>query len=152
MSAPVLRSRFAWSDRFRTPTVSDLLASFNKHLAGVVNHTRERLLAVDGVKEEVSWQGVWNWTLVYRIPGEGERGWVYLVPDPSKPRLAIPVQDELIAELPVKKLSKFVRDGLAHAPSVDSVRWAHWEIQGKNQADDILSLAESKLGAAKVAR
>ena len=52
----------------------------------------------------------------------------------------------------MKKLSKFVRDGLAHAPAVDGVRWAQWEIQGKAQADDILSLAELKLGAAKSSR
>jgi hypothetical protein len=151
MSAPALKSRQAWMDRYRTPTAGELLGGFNKQLGGVVNHARERMLEVEGVKEEVSWQGVWRWTLVYRIPGD-ERCWAYLVMDPSKPRLAIPVADEMIAELPVKKLSKFVRDGLAHAPSVDGVRWAHWEIQGKTQADDILSLAELKLTVAKVER
>jgi hypothetical protein len=152
MSAPALKNRQAWMDRYKAPTVDELLSSFNKQLGGVVHHARERMLAIDGVKEEVSWQGVWRWTLVYRIPGEGERGWAYLVMDPSKPRLAVPVPDELISDLPVKKLSKFVRDGLAHAPTVDGVRWAHWEIQGKTQADDILSLAQFKLNAAKVER
>lgn len=151
MSAPSIKPRQAWQDRFRTPTIDELVAGFNKQLAGAVNHARERLLATEGIKEEVSWQGVWRWTLVYRIPGD-DRAWAYIVMDPTKPRLAIPVPDELIAELPVKKLSKFVRDGLAHAPSVDGLRWAHWDIQGKTQADDILSLTEFKLSAAKVER
>ncbi len=76
----------------------------------------------------------------------------YLVSGPSKPRLAVPVPDELITELPLKKLSKYVRDGLAHAPTVDGVRWAHWEVQGKTQVDDILSLAAYKLTTDKVGR
>ena len=152
MSASALKPRQAWMDRFRTPTVDELLAGFNKQLGGVANHARARMLAVEGVKEEVSWQGVWHWTLVYRIPGDGERGWAYLVMDPAKPRLAVPVPDELISELPLKKLSKYVRDGLAHAPSVDGVRWAHWEVQGKTQVDDILSLASFKLATAKAER
>lgn len=147
MTASALKSRQAWMDRYRTPTVNELVSAFNKQLTGVVNHARERMLAIDGVKEEVSWQGVWRWTLLYRIPGEADRVWAYLVMDPHKPRLAVPVPNDLISDLPVKKLSKFVRDGLAHAPTVDGVRWAHWEIQGKTQADDILSLAEFKLGA-----
>jgi hypothetical protein len=151
MSAPALKPRQPWMDRYRTPAVDELLGSFNKQLGSVVNHARDKMLAVDGVKEEVSWQGVWRWTLVYRIPGD-DRCWAYLVMDPTKPRLAVPVPDDLITELPVKKLSKFVRDGLAHAPTVDGVRWAHWEIQGKTQADDILSLAQFKLNAAKVER
>jgi hypothetical protein len=152
MLGSMSKVRLAWMDRFRAPSVSELFAPFNKQVCAILEHARARMLAVDGVKEEVSWQGVWRWTLVYRIPGEGERGWAYLVPDPAKPRLALPVMDELIAELPMKKLSRVIRDGLAHAPTVDGVRWAQWEVQSRTQADEILSLAQLKLNAAKVAR
>ena len=151
MTAPAPKARVVWMDRFRTPTIDDLLGAFNKQLGGMLEHTREKLLDVEGVKEEVSWQGVWRWTLVYRMPGEGDRGWAYLILDPTKPRLAVPVTDELISDLPMKKFSKFVRDGLTHAPTVDGVRWAQWELQGKTQADEILALAELKL-VAKVGR
>jgi hypothetical protein len=145
MSASAPKARVAWMDRYRTPTVEDLMAGFNKQIAGAVEHARERLLAIETMKEELSWQGVWRWTLVYRLPSEGSQAWAYLVMDPTKPRLSVPVPDELIPELPVKKLSKFVRDGLAHAPSVDGLRWPHWELQGKTQADEILSLADFKM-------
>jgi hypothetical protein len=150
MTAPKVRA--AWMDRFKAPTADEMLGAFNKQMTGALQHLREKLLAVEGAKEEVSWQGVWRWTLVYRIPGDGERAWAYLVLDPTKPRVAVPITDELIAELPLKKLSKFIRDGLAHAPVVDGVRWAQWELQGKGQADDLVALAEYKLTVARVER
>src|SRR3954463_5798839 len=145
MSSPAHKTRIAWMDRFRTPTVDELFSPFNKQLGAVLEHIRTRVLEVEGAKEEISWQGVWRWTLVYRTPVEPERGWAYLVLDPAKPRLAVPIGDDLVSELPVKKLSKFVRDGLAHAPMVDGLRWAQWEVLTKTQADEILTLADFKL-------
>src|SRR5690242_5530708 len=103
MTAPKVRA--AWLDRFKAPTADEMLGAFNRQMQGALQHLREKLLAVEGVKEEVSWQGVWRWTLVYRIPGDGERGWAYLVLDPAKPRVSVPITDDIIAELPVKKLS-----------------------------------------------
>jgi len=152
MSGSSQKARSAWQDRFRTPTVEVLIRDFNKQLAAVVNHARDSLLAAEGAKEEVGWHGVWRWTMVYRLPGNGERGWAYLVPDPSKPRLTLPIADEAVSELPIKKLSKFIRDGLSHAPTVDGIRWAQWELQNKTQVDDILSLAGLRKPPAKPAR
>jgi hypothetical protein len=145
MSATSNKNRLAWVDRFRTPTASELLAPFNKQVTGMIEHAREGFRAVEGVKEDLSWHGVWNWTFVYRLPGEGEPAWAYLVPDPMKPRIAVPVEDELIPELPLRKMSKFIRDGLTHAPVVDGVRWATWDLHNRTQGDDIVSLAGMKL-------
>jgi hypothetical protein len=50
-------------------------------------------------------------------------------------------------ELPLKKLSKFVRDGLLHSPLVGRTKWPMWEIQGKGQVEDILELAKYKMPA-----
>lgn len=152
MSAQTSKSRVAWLDRFRAPSPEDLLAPFNKQSSSLLEHARQRLLGVDGVKEDISWHGVWNWTFVYRIPGEGERAWAYLIPDPAKPRIAVPVDDEIIPDLPIRKLSKFIRDGLTHAPTVDGVRWSCWDIANRTQVEDIVSLAQHKLKLADAER
>jgi hypothetical protein len=143
MSAPS-KTRLAWLDRFKAPTPDDLLAPFNKQSSALIEHTRQKFRSVEGVKEDLGWHGVWNWTFSFRVPGE-ERPWAYLIPDPARPRVSIPVMDEMIPDLPIRKLSKFVRDGLAHAPVVDGVRWASWDHLSKTQADEIVSLAQLRL-------
>ena len=51
MSSPALKSKVAWMDRYKAPSVDELLDGFNKQLGGAVNHARERMLGVEGVKE-----------------------------------------------------------------------------------------------------
>lgn len=152
MSSASQKCRAAWPDRFRVPTPDELLNPFNKQVGALIEHVRERLLATEAVKEEISFQGVWNWTFVYRLPNDSDLGWAYLVPDPAKPRISVPVQDDIVADLPIRKLSKFIRDGLIHAPMVNGVRWATWDLVNKTQADDILSLAELSTRLVKVER
>lgn len=142
MSAPS-KTRVAWLDRFKAPSADDLLCPFNKQSSALIEHTRQKLRTCEGVKEEISWHGVWNWSFVYRLPGE-ERAWAYLIPDPAKPRVVLPVFDDVLPELPLRKLSKFIRDGLTHAPMVDGLRWACWDLLNKTQADDIVSLAQMR--------
>jgi hypothetical protein len=145
MSATSSKARVAWLDRFRAPAAEDLLAPFNKQTSALLEHARRKLLAVDGIREELCWHGIWNWSFVFRLLGDGERAWAYLIPDPARPRIAIPIDDEIIPDLPVRKLSKFIRDGLTHAPVVDGVRWSCWDIQNRTQVEDIVSLAQHKL-------
>ncbi|MFZ4498571.1 MAG: hypothetical protein ACOYMX_02575 [Burkholderiales bacterium] len=73
------------------------------------------------------------------------RAWAYMVPDPTKLRVAIPVPASMMTEMPVKKLPKFVRDGLLHAPLVGQIKWPMWEVQGKGQVDDVMELCRYKL-------
>jgi len=74
------------------------------------------------------------------------RGWVYLVPDPSGPRLSIPMTEEMVERLPKTRLKKHVRDGIEHAKRIGDVRWTDWEITGKAQLDDLLKIAKRTYG------
>ncbi len=152
MSATNSKSRPVWQDRFRAPSPDELVDAFNKQTGSLIQHTRERLRAGEGVKEELSLQGVWNWTFVFRVPNDSPLGWAYLVPDPAKPRVAVPVPDDIITELPIRKLSKFIRDGLVHAPRVDGIRWATWDLLNKTQAGDIVALADLSLRLTRIER
>lgn len=145
MAVTAVKPRKLWENRFETPTWDELTEVLPKHAAALLEYARERLAAVDGTRESLGWQGVWCWTLVIRHPRAEDRGLAYLVPDPSRPRVCIPVANALIPQLPVKKLSRFVRDGLLHAPAVDQVRWACWSIQARAHVDELMTLVGYKV-------
>lgn len=141
----IAKPRLAWEDRYRRPRAEDLLAPYSKPTAHLVELARERLTSFDGISEEVSWQGIpWRWTFVYRSPDEAPRAWAYLVPDPAKPLLALPLMPQVTDTLRIKRLSRFIRDRIVFATQVNGIRWAQWEIAGKGQLEEVLELAACK--------
>lgn len=146
MGTLTVTTRSAWEDRFARPDAGALIEGVPKPQHQFMAHARERLLAIPGVREEVRWLGVpWRWSMVYLGPEARARPIAYLVPDPAKPRLAVPLAGDIVAALPLKKLPKFIREGLSLAPIVNAVRWCQWELPSKSAADDVLSLAELNL-------
>jgi hypothetical protein len=134
-------SRKAWEDRYRTPTVQGLLLALDKPQLDLVQWVRAALCGMDGVEEALSWQGIpWRWTLSYAA-ASGERPWAYLVPQPTRPLLALPLDPEVVAEVAERKYSKLIKDGVLLAPVVGGVRWTHWELTSKMQAEEVLALA-----------
>lgn len=146
MSALPQFARRAWDDRFHAPAADDLIVGIEKQWRAAAAHARAVLLRDSDVEERVAWQGVWKWTLTYRHAVLPERAWAYVVPDPAKPRLCVPMSEAAVNALQIKKTPKFVRESLAFAAVVDGVRWPVWELQTRVQTDGILSLLESKLG------
>ncbi len=145
MARTIQKPRLAWEDRFRKPSVDDLLEPFNKPVRHLIDLARERLSGFDGMTEEVAWQGIpWRWTFVYRFRDEAPRAWAYLVPDPVKPQIALPLIPEVTETLRIKRLSRFIRDRIVFATQVNGVRWAQWEIASKGQLDEVLELAACK--------
>jgi hypothetical protein len=137
-----------WEDRFRTPTESDLLSGYAKPLGACVEAVRAGLAELSGVRESLTWQGVpWRWTFIYRHEADTQRGLAYLVPQPDKPLLAIPLPAEVVAALQPRKLSRSIRDVIVHAPSVAGLRWATWEIQSETQVEELLSLVVARHAA-----
>lgn len=97
------------------------------------------------MSESLSWRGVWHWTLAYRGQGRAEPACAYLIPDPERPRLCIMITEERLADLPLRKVSKAVRESVIHAPPVNGVRWPVWAIHSKAQVDELLPLIEVRL-------
>ncbi len=140
-----VKTRLPWENRFRKPTVADLRDSCNKQVARLIEFARERLLAIPDAQETVEWQGVsWRWSLVYRTPGDAERPWAYLVPDPTMPRIAAPITSEMIGSLPINRLKKHVTEGLVAARRVGQTHWAVWDVNSKQAVEDVLDLLERK--------
>jgi hypothetical protein len=139
------KSRLAWEDRFRTPSLSDLRGHYNKQQSALLDAARDRLLEFPGISEELTWQGLpWRWTLTYRCAAEPARVWAYLVPDPERPVLSMPLTSSTISALPMHRLKKHVKDGVTQSRLVNGVFWATWELTSKPQLAEVLELVDKK--------
>lgn len=149
------RPRTPWEDRFTPPTEEALLAGVAPPGDAPLRELLERLAAMAGLERCVAWQGVpWRWTIVLRRVGEEASltpppAFAYLIPHPVQPGVCVPLPAAVAAALPMKKLKKGIRDVLSHAPVVDGVHWASWELAGDGcvEAADVLEIAERKHAA-----
>jgi hypothetical protein len=158
----------AWEDKFRVPTLQELLGHFHdKQIGQLFEAARGELLACGraaegglagsgAISEAIAWTGVpWRWTMVYTCDSpahallglQPSHAWAYLVPDPVKVQICIPMSIPLIQMLPARRLKKFIRDGIIHARAVAGVHWPCYEVTARAQLDDIVDLAQRKYRA-----
>ena len=103
------------------------------------------MAALGDVVESIVWHGVpWRWTFAFASESEPERPWAYLVPQPGRLLLAMPLTHEQIASLPMRKLSKPVRDALALAARVGGVYWAQWPLTARAQVEELIVIARKR--------
>lgn len=135
-----------WTDKFIRPTADQLVGVSIKVNQAVLESAREQLLELEGLEERVEWQGTpWRWTLVYSGAGEeGSAAFAYIVPDPAKAQMCLPLTQEQIRAIPVRKLKKGVRDGIVFARNVAGVWWATYDIPTKTAVADMMELAVRK--------
>lgn len=135
-----------WRDQFVVPhpdhlveaIPADRLEPFRKLLAA--------LEPLDGLAQEVRWMGIpWRWTLAFREPDEGDLA--FLVPDPERPRFAMPIPVGWIDGVDPRTLARPVREGLARARVVGQVAWAEWDLDAATLASDLALLVSERLGS-----
>lgn len=143
--------RDPWQDRFSTPTVDVLLAAIAQPQRALVEAARTGLLGLGDVTEHCAWRGLpWRWAMSYAVGG-AEPTVGFVVPRPDKPTLAMPLDAITLRELPLRRLSKGVRETLAHAPSVGGVLWPEWELTSPNQVGELLELTRRRIDLARPA-
>jgi hypothetical protein len=142
----VIKERVPWEDRFREPTSDELLAAMPKQHLATFDHARGRLLAIDGVRETIGWHGIpWRWAMSYRTAAETPHAISYLIPQPGRPLLAIPIPVEMLATIPLKKHTRVVRDGITFSAEVAGVYWPTWDLTGKTLVDELFTIIRRKL-------
>jgi hypothetical protein len=135
--------RSAWEDKYRKPSTPGLIGEVARPLQTVLEFARERLARLDGVHESLEWQGFpWRWSLVFRRArgAPGERALAYLVPQPARPLLVVPVPAEALERMERKKIARPVRDLVHLSPAVGPVRWCQFELSSKTFAEEVLEL------------
>jgi hypothetical protein len=142
-------SKCMWSDKFHAPTVTQLREGYQKPLIPVFDAARDFLLGLHGVSESVAWHGVpWRWTLVYRCASEDRapvtRAFAYLIPDPNRLQVCVPLGREQVAALPMRRFKKNMRDSIVHARSVAGVSWPSWDAVTRPALDEVIDLLHRK--------
>lgn len=142
------KAKNAWEERFETPRVEALLAGFSKSQAGLIEQARAAILGLENAAESISWLGIpWRWTLAYTVDGSSERPIAYLVPQPGRPVLALPMAEDVVAALPMRRLPKYIRDVIAFSPKVAGVHWMQWDITGRSQLVELMGLVRQQHGS-----
>lgn len=160
--------RTAWNDKFARPGAADLVALHAELARGALVRVRAGFGGLSGLQESVDWQGVpWRWTFVFRGTGDliehsppataGPapvaspsglsllRAFAYVVPEPGKVQVCVPLTGAQIEAMPLKKMKRPVREGIATARSVAGVWWPTWELGGTAaDVEDVLDVAGRK--------
>ncbi|MFG0259434.1 MAG: hypothetical protein ACF8LK_03695 [Phycisphaerales bacterium JB041] len=134
--------RSPWEDRFTSPSVETLVAALEPETAGVTAMFRDALGTEHGLPERLEWCGVpWKWSLTYRADRSADAEVLaYLVPNPEAPTVVFRLTHEQFNGLPLRKLSRHVREGLAPTRLVAGICWPEWRYQSEAQAQDLLEL------------
>jgi hypothetical protein len=140
-SMPLLtKSRSLWEDRFARPSIAALLAEIPKPAATLIEGFRDAVVSDGTLTESLAWQGIpWRWALTYT---DGPRTAAYVVPNPAKPGVCVPVPAGILATLPPRKLSKAVREAIGNAPTVAAVNWTQFDLTSKTLADELVLLLQ----------
>lgn len=138
--------RAPWTNKFERPSIEELRGSMPRESAVVFDALRERMLACGDLTETLTWQGVpWRWTLVYGARGEIDgRAWAYVIPDPAGVQICVTLTSEQIRAMDVRRLKKWVRDGIAFARSVGGVCWPTYPVGSRTQVEEVMELVERK--------
>jgi hypothetical protein len=136
-------ARNLWEDRFASPTIDRLLGALPPVSAPLVASLRATIVTEHDCVESLSWLGLpWRWTLSYRPAGArpSQEAIAHLVPNPAAPALIFRLSREEFADLPIRKLSRYLRDGLAQAKLVAGVSWPEWNVQSQAHVADLAEL------------
>ncbi|MGE3107291.1 MAG: hypothetical protein AB7G11_01545 [Phycisphaerales bacterium] len=139
-------TRNRWADKFREPSLADLQAGIiDRAAAATFGQVRGRILDIEGVSEHVRWLGTpWHWTLCYSCDQDPTRALIFLIPNPAKPQLCVPLTTGMIQSLSLRRLKKPVRDGIIFSKVVAGTFWPTWELTSRAIADEVLELAGRK--------
>lgn len=128
-----------WTDRFVQPSETDLLGELGKAERGLVERlfSKTEPLGVD--RRTVKWQGIpWRWTI--QMARRNQAPMMFLIPQPDRPQLAVPLNATDLERIPMRKLSKAVREGILGARAVASTLWPEWDLTSNTQLDELMTL------------
>jgi len=140
-----LKAKPPWEDKFRQPSLDELLEQYNKQQSTLFENAREHLLAMDSVKELLDWHGLpWRWSLAYSVNAPKLASVAFLVPNPTVPTVGLPMSVTFVQSLPMRKLKKPIREGLTAAKLIGESYWSSWELTSKTQLEEVSDLLKRK--------
>jgi len=148
MSTYTLSRRVPWLDRWNEPTAEQLIEALKPHQQKNFNRIISALDEYGQLERGLIWYGAsWKWTLHYKVAGsEGDEAstMCYIVPALETPLVSMPFSVNFVETLPIRRLSKFIRDGIRGAKCAVNFHWASWTPGLDNEVGMLLDLFKRK--------
>lgn len=151
MSKSTYTTKIPWQDRWAEPTLAQLLDPVKESHRKPLDNLMAAVEAYEGVTRKIIWAGLgWQWTIEYCLEGKHESGhespdaFVYIVPDPEQPQFVIPLRDEDIEQVPIRRVNRFIRDQLRSAKCSVGIHWCKWSPSAQTEVEHLLDLLKRK--------
>ncbi len=133
-----------WKDQFNQPLPDDLRALVTGDAKKAFDRARSRLHALGELSEDVQWFGdCWYWSLAFMREGSDEP-LALLIPSPEDFQMAAPLDHDFLSQLSIRRLKRFVRDGLELAMPPHNTRWAFWSTPTTGAVEDVMPVLKNK--------
>lgn len=149
MSTNTLTRKAAWLDRWNQPTPEQLIEALKPHQQRNFGKLIAAMEQMEGVNQELIWYGAsWKWTLHFFLGDDAEdesQTLCYIVPNTEQsPLLSMPYDLDFVSQLPSRRLSKFIRDGIRGSKCAVSYHWATWTPGLDNEVMMLVDLLKRK--------
>jgi hypothetical protein len=149
MSSLTAPKRLPWDDRWNQPQLEELLTVYEDPMKRkVIDTLLARFSAFDGMQQSLHWHGTaWKWTLQFTLhdpDGKPMELMAYFVPNPVSPRMCIPLREEVISQLPIKRLNRYIRDGIRSSKCAVELHWAVWVPTAQTEVEYLTDLFKRK--------
>jgi len=148
MTTTVYDVNSPWEDRWAMPELDQLLKPIEEQRRKVVDILIKQIGEYPGVHQTLIWHGTaWKWTLQFSLYGEdGELidTLAYLVPNPESPVLCVPLKPQTVEKLPLKRLNRYIRDGIRVAKRAVEIYWAVWNPTAVTETEHLMDLIKRR--------
>ncbi|MAE62950.1 MAG: hypothetical protein CMJ18_01655 [Phycisphaeraceae bacterium] len=140
--------RLPWQDRWHEPTVEQLFEPLNPQHGKALRLLMDRIESYGQLERSLLWYGPgWNWTLRYDIRDFEDNDLetlCYLVPREESPQVCVPLGAATLEKLPLRRLHKYVRNGVRGSKCTVELYWATWNLTASSEAEQLVELIKRK--------
>jgi hypothetical protein len=136
-----------WHDRWNEPTLDQLVAPIDENRRKAADSLIEHTGNFEAVERTIIWYGQsWRWTIQFTLPdAQGDpHVLAYLVPVPNAPIFCVPFREDILTRLPLRRLNKYIRDGLRGAKCAVELHWAMWTPSNNVEVEQLIDLIKRK--------
>ncbi len=137
-----------WEDRWVQPELAQLLNPLDEQRRKIVDILIEKINEFPGVHQGLIWHGAaWRWTLEFSLYDEDGKlleTLAYLVPNPETPVLCVPMKSQMVEKLPIKRLNRYIRDGIRVAKRAMDTHWAVWTPTAVTETEHLMDLIKRR--------
>ncbi len=148
-SSTIPNLRLPWHDRWQEPELEDLIQPLKAHQQRNFQTLIDQMDECSRMRRSLIWYSSgWKWTVQFTYCDDRGRTidqFAYLVPDAEHPKVVLPLEEDFIASLPMRRLSKFIRDGIRSAKCAVTIHWAAWTPGPESELNQMTDLVKRKL-------